>query len=118
MMPKSAWSGRVWAASERSAQRWVRAVATATSDRDEAWGGTGWSKATATSGPSASCTAIDSSGVKRWVEPSRWLRNVAPPSSISRRPARLTTWKPPESVRIGRGQAMKACSPPRRAMRS
>ena len=28
------------------------------------------------------------------------------------------TWKPPESVRIGRGQFMNACSPPSAAMRS
>jgi hypothetical protein len=32
--------------------------------------------------------------------------------------ARLITWKPPESVRIGRCQFMKRCSPPSRAIRS
>ena len=40
-------------------------------------GYTGWSKATATSAPSASWISIACSGVKRWVDPSRWLRNVA-----------------------------------------
>ena len=43
------------AASERSAQRWVRSVASATTARGEL-GKTGWSKATATSEPSASWT--------------------------------------------------------------
>jgi hypothetical protein len=65
-------------------------------------GKTGWSKATATSEPSASWTPIASSGVNRWVEPSRWLRNVTPSSSTTRRSPSETTWKPPESVRIGR----------------
>ena len=35
-----------------------------------------------------------------------------------RRAASDITWKPPESVRIGPGQAMKRCRPPRRATRS
>ena len=56
-IPNSAWSGRVWAASERSAQRWVRSVASATTARGEL-GKTGWSKATAMSEPSASWTPI------------------------------------------------------------
>ncbi len=56
-----AWSGRVWAASERSAQRWVRSVASATTVRGEL-GKTGWSKATATSEPSASWTPMATSG--------------------------------------------------------
>ena len=52
----------VCAARQRSAQRWVRAVASATSARDEACGGTGWSRQTAMSAPSASWTAIACSG--------------------------------------------------------
>ena len=71
MMPNSAWSGRLCAASERSAQRWVRSVASATSARVDEPGGTGWSKATAMSEPSASWTAIECSGreaVDRAVE--------------------------------------------------
>ena len=35
-----------------------------------------------------------------------------PSSSSFTRPARLITWKPPLSVRIGPGQPMSACSPP------
>ena len=91
------------AASERSAQRWVRAVASATTARGDD-GGTGWSNATAMSAPSASWTAIACSGVKRWSEPSRCERNVTPSSSTTRRSPSDTTWKPPESVRIGRSQ--------------
>src|SRR3990172_2324135 len=41
MMPKSAWSARAWARSERSAQRCVRSVASWTWARVEACGGTG-----------------------------------------------------------------------------
>ena len=74
-IPNSAWSGRRGAASDRSAQRWVRSVASATTARGEL-GKTGWSNATATSDPSASWTPIASSGVNRWSDPSRWLRNV------------------------------------------
>ena len=116
-MPNSAWSRRRWAASERSAQRWVRAVASATTARGEL-GNTGWSKATAMSDPSASWAAIATSGVNRCVEPSRWLRNVTPSSSTTRRSPSETTWNPPESVRIGRSQSMNACRPPSRAIRS
>ena len=76
-------------------------------------GNTGWSKATAMSGPSASWTAIECSGVNRWIDPSRWLLNVTPSSSMTRRSPRRTTWNPPESVRIGRSQPMNAWSPPR-----
>ncbi len=53
------------------------------------------------------------SGDRKWVEPSMWLWKVTPSSLILRSPARENTWKPPESVRMGPGQAMKACSPPR-----
>ena len=76
-MPNSAWSVRVWASSERSAQRCVRRIASATTSRGEL-GNTGWSKATAMSGPSACWTAIECSGVNRWIDPSRWLLNVDP----------------------------------------
>ena len=66
MMPKIAWSGRVWASRDRAAQTLERAVASARAVRAVEAGGTGWSKATAMSEPSASCTSIDNSGVKRW----------------------------------------------------
>jgi outer membrane protein assembly factor BamD len=104
-IPKIAWSSRVWAASDRAAQRWVRSVASATTAYLEL-GKTGWSKATATSEPSASWTPIAISGVNRWTDPSRWLRNVTPSSSTTRRSPSETTWKPPESVRIGPSQSM------------
>ena len=68
--------------------------------------------------PSACWTAIECSGVNRWIDPSRWLLNVTPSSSITRRSPSDTTWNPPESVRIGRSQPMNPCSPPRRSMRS
>ncbi len=45
-------------------------------------------------------------------------RNVTPSSLMSRCPARLHTWKPPESVRIGPSQCMKRCRPPRSRMTS
>ena len=41
-----------------------------------------------------------------------------PPRVIRRRDARLMTWKPPESVRIARGQPMNAWSPPARRISS
>ena len=50
---------------QRSAQACVRTIASATSRRVDACGGTGWSRHTAMSEPSASWTAIECSGVKR-----------------------------------------------------
>ena len=117
MIPKSAWSVRVCASSDRMAQRCVRRIASSTSRRGEL-GKTGWSNATAMSGPSAICTPMECSGVNRCVVPSRWLLKVTPPSSITRSSPRLTTWKPPESVRMGLSQPMNVCSPPRRWIRS
>ena len=61
--------------------------------------------------PSAACTAIARSGVKRWALPSMCDRNVTPSSSILRRAARLNTWKPPESVRIGPVPGHEAVQP-------
>ena len=56
---------------------------------------------------------------ERWcIAPSTWLRKLTPSSLSLRSSARLITWKPPESVRIGRSQFMKRCSPPSRATRS
>jgi hypothetical protein len=81
-------------------------------------GKTGWSKATAMSDPSASWTAVACSGVNRWTDPSMCDRKVTPSSSTTRRSPSETTWKPPESVRIGRSQSMNRCRPPRVAMRS
>ena len=116
-IPNSAWSVRACAPSDRSAQRCVLRIASSTTARGEL-GKTGWSNATATSGPNAAWTAIECSGVNRWIDPSRWLLKVTPPSSISRRSPSETTWNPPESVRIGPFQPMNPCRPPRSRMRS
>ncbi len=58
------------------------------------------------------------SGEMLCADPSTWLRKVTPSSVSFLRSARLITWKPPESVRIGRCQFMKRWSPPIRATRS
>ena len=55
---------------------------------------------------------IESSGERNTGAPSTGERKRAPSSVISRMPARLKTWKPPESVSIGRSQCMNPCSPP------
>ena len=63
--------------------------------------------------------AAASSGVKRARSPSYTERNVTPSSSTASSVSRSEkTWKPPESVRIGPSQPMKACSPPSSAIRS
>ncbi len=58
------------------------------------------------------------SGVSAWRLPSRCELNTTPSSSMRRRAASDITWKPPESVRIGPGHAMKRCRPPSRSTRS
>ena len=55
---------------------------------------------------------ITLSGVNTRREPSRWLRNSTPSSRMVRSVSSENTWKPPESVRIGRSHCMNACSPP------
>ena len=63
--------------------------------------------------PSACWISTTSSGVSRCsVPPSRWERKRTPSSRMVRRAARLHTWKPPESVRMGPSHAMKRCRPP------
>jgi hypothetical protein len=56
--------------------------------------------------------AIDSSGVRNMRSPFTGDWKATPSSLILRKAPRLKTWKPPESVRIGRVQPMKRCSPP------
>ena len=58
------------------------------------------------------------SGDSSTMAPSRCERKVTPCSSSLRKSDSDITWKPPESVRIGSGQFMKACRPPSAAMRS
>ena len=55
------------------------------------------------------------SGVSWWRLPSMCDLKVTPSSAMSRISARDITWKPPESVRMGPGQFMNSCKPPRRS---
>ena len=117
-MPKRAWPGR---SPKASRDRWAQRI----DRRMEAWEtssvagkGVHSSKAMTMSEPRSRWIAIEASGVSRWREPSMWLAKVTPFSVIVRSPLRLITWKPPESVRIGRSQFMKPWSPPSRATRS
>ena len=50
--------------------------------------------------------SITFSGENKCLLPSMWLRNVAPASVIFRFSAKLNTWYPPLSVKIGRSQFM------------
>ena len=107
MMPKSAWSvaavGR-----QRPLGPAVRPLG---GDRPRRAGsvdagGTGWSKATATSAPSASWIAIDDApGVKRCDDPSWWLRNVTPSSSIALQVAERDDL---EAARVGEDRPVPA----------
>ena len=62
--------------------------------------------------------AMARSGVSSSRRPSICERNATPPSVSLERAARLKTWNPPESVRIGPYQPMKPWRPPIRATTS
>ena len=66
------------------------------------------SSAMAMSERSASCMSMESSGVSRTSLPSIGERKRTPSSLSVRRLLRLNTWKPPESVRIGRAPVHEA----------
>ena len=68
--------------------------------------------------PSSRWISMLRSGERWCIAPSTWLRKLTPSSLSLRSSARLITWNPPESVRIGRSQFMNRCSPPSRATRS
>ena len=68
----------------------VRRTAASTAARSAAPGGHS-SSTIATSEPRSACTRIDSSGVSRFISPSRCDRNVTPSSSISRSSASENT---------------------------
>ena len=70
------------------------------------------------SDPSSRWISIERSGVSMCFDPSIWLENFTPSSVSLRSPASDITWNPPESVRIGRSQCMKRCSPPSAWIRS
>jgi len=64
------------------------------------------SKAITMSAPMLRWMSITFSGENKCLLPSMWLRNVAPASVIFRFSAKLNTWYPPLSVKIGRSQFM------------
>jgi hypothetical protein len=70
------------------------------------------SKIIAMSASRSRCTCMERSGVNITGSPLCGERKLTPSSVILRSVARLNTWKPPESVRIGRSQCMKRCKPP------
>ena len=70
------------------------------------------SKTMTTSESSAVCTCMEISGLRNTASPFTGDRKRTPSSESLRNSARLNTWNPPESVRIGPGQCMKPCSPP------
>ena len=76
------------------------------------------SNAIATSLPIRAWISVALSGVSSCSLPSRCDRKRTPSSPMTRRAARLKTWYPPLSVRIGPDHPMKRCRPPRRAMSS
>ena len=56
--------------------------------------------------------SIDFSGVKSKASPLYWFLNLTPSSVISFLLAKLNTWNPPESVKIGPFQFINLCNPP------
>src|SRR5450759_704178 len=75
------------------------------------------SRTMAMSEPSRAWMSVAFSGESAQSAPSRCERNSTPSSDTLRIAARLNTWYPPLSVRIGWGQPMNVCSPPARAIR-
>ena len=118
MTPKSAWSGRRCASSERTAQRCVRSRRVRDLARRR---GVRRDRLVERDGDVRAERLLDGDrvlGGEAVVRAVEVARNVTPSSSITRRSASETTWKPPESVRIGPSQPMNRCSPPSRAIRS
>jgi hypothetical protein len=68
--------------------------------------------------PSSPWISMERSGVSSNIAPSMCERNVTAFSVSFRNGDSDITWKPPESVRIGRSQFMNLCSPPSSATRS
>ncbi len=95
----------------RRAQRIDSSIDCRASDSVAGYGGHS-SNTITMSESSAVCTCIDISGLRNTGSPFTGERNRTPSSVSLRSSARLKTWKPPESVRIGPGQCMKPCRPP------
>ena len=110
-MPNCAPGLPACASRERFAQRSVRSMDSRVRASSRGYSVQS-SNAITTSDPSERCTAIERSGSRKTFEPSMGERNSTPASVMIRRAPRLNTWKPPESVRMGRSQCMKRCSPP------
>ena len=68
--------------------------------------------------PRVAWICIDTSGVSVRGEPSTGERKVTPSSVSFDSCESENTWKPPESVRMGRDQPTILCSPPCAAMTS
>ena len=115
-MPNSAWSPRACVRRQRSAQACVRASACSLYAR--LLGSAHSSRTMMMSAPSCSCARITVSGVKKCRDPSICERNSTPSSVTLRFSARLNTWNPPESVRMGPCHPMNLCKPPISATRS
>ena len=111
-MPKSAFAEAVVAKAsrERRAHRNESSIERAASSC-VAGHGVHSSNTIAMSESSACCTSIEISGVSNRRSPLTGEANVTPSSRTVRMAPRLHTWKPPESVRIGRSHPMNRCSP-------
>ena len=96
---------------ERRAQRSDNCIESAASSR-VAGCGVHSSNTITTSESSVRWICIESSGVRNSLSPFTGEANATPSSATLRSGPRLHTWKPPESVRMGRSQPMKRCSPP------
>ena len=110
-MPNSRFGLSACASRDRRAHRIESSIDCAASSR-EAGQGVHSSNAITTSESSARWTAIEISGVRKSRSPLTGEAKVTPSSATLRSAPRLKTWKPPESVRIGRGQPMNPCRPP------
>ena len=116
-MPNSALGLPSWARLLRSAQRSDSSIESRACC-SVAGHGVHSSKIITMSESSARWIRIDSSGPRNTCEPSTGDANHTPSGVIRRRCASDQTWKPPESVRIGRSQRMKPCRPPCAAITS
>jgi hypothetical protein len=116
-MPNSALALPSCAAFERFAQRSESRIDSAASSRVDGYA-VHSSNTMTMSESSTRWMRIDSSGVRKSLSPLMGDWNATPSSLILRSAPRLQTWKPPESVRIGRLQPMKRCNPPCAAITS
>ena len=110
-IPKSAERLSPWASRLRSAHRSDRFMERRAASSVAGYG-VHSSKIMTMSEPRARWTCMDFSGVSSTVEPLIGDLKVTPASVTFVVPERLNTWKPPESVSIGRAQPAKSCRSP------